>query len=224
MQPSPEGQLSLHQKTDLARAIIVLPSLSVIVFLRRRIGFRLLDSGWYVAVAIVVFLISQFTFDASRKFPHAMDWYALAILLFGAFHRAVAWFQFRKGTQPHSYSSGISIMQTRGTRPFVVRHNLINRIFDPLFAAAIGITIREAISAPFGNWLICAAVSLFCYELFIQSNTANRELDTADGLMEVSIQSKSVERFKGTANAATSRADTGIPTGLGADILPNDER
>jgi hypothetical protein len=209
-----------RQKVELLKAIAALPSLSVIVFLRKRIGFRLLDSGWYLAVAFVVYLIAIFNYDPSYPYPHAMEWYALGIVLFGAFHRGQAWFQFKKGTPPHSYSSGISIFLNRRTPQFIRRNRLANVVFDPLVTILTGAAVRIALSPIFGNWLMFAGVSLFLYELFIHANSINRDMDIADGLIAADIQSDSAKRFKGTTSAGSSENDGGaaIPTGLGSDI------
>lgn len=212
--------MTYKQKVELVQALASLPALSVIVFIRRRIGFRLLDSGWYVIVAIIVYLIAWFNLNPQARYPYAMEWYALGIVVFGAFHRAVAWFQFQKGNQPHSYSSGISIFETSRTPRFFRRYRLANRLVDPFVAAVVGLLVKVDVSDVFGTWLLFSGASLFLWELFIQGRAVGRDLDTADGLMEAGMQSDTVKHFERKGKAADVGSDGGpvISTGLSSDI------
>ena len=203
---------------DLAKMVMVLPSLSVIVFLRTRIGYRLLDSGWYLGVALVVFLIGTFNIDPSSPFPHAMEWYAGAIAVMGATHRMIAWSQLRRGTQPHSYSSGVSWLGLRLLPKFLRQGGTPNWLLDPLATAITGLIVSEKLSPAFGGWLLVAAVSTLFLEIILSVKSADRDMDVADGLIMAEVQSDSAKRFGGGAGSEESDGGAVISTGLGADL------
>lgn len=215
-----QQQMTYQNKKEVAIGLLALPALSVIVFLRRRIGFRLLDSGWYLLVAVAVYFIALFNYDPRRPFPHLMEWYALSIALMGALHRMVAWLQLRRGNQPHSYSPGVSLFFTKRTPRFM--RAIAHVVVEPLVVLLVGFLVRDSFSIPMGNWLIFAAASLMFYEIFLTLSHADREMDIADGLLAAHGQGEAVQKFGGVAgSAASSGKSEPISTGLGKDIRRN---
>lgn len=212
--------MTLKQKLDLSLSIASILSLSVIVFIRRRIGFRTLDSGWYLAVALLVYILAVFNPEPDSPFPDLMAWYALAIVVLGAFHRLLAWIQIQRGTPSHSYSSGISIFELRWFPRFVRVWRLTNRFVDPAFTLMVGWYIRHDLSVALGNWLIFTSVCLAFYELFVQRSITNLVLDLSDGLTVAESQGATVKRLR-QAQASPSAVHSdgeAISTGLGKDI------
>ena len=210
--------MSFKEKLDRAKTIMILPSLSVIVFLRYRIGYRILDSGWYLGVALVVFLIGAGTYDARSPFPAAMQWYSGAIVVLGATHRVIAWFQLRKGTQPHSYSTGISRLGFSFLPKWLRSPGLANAIYDPLVTAIVGFIVHQNISPAFGDWLFVAAVSTLFLEIFISVKSADRDMDIADGLIVAGVQAQTVKQWDGGGIESTNDGHGAISTGLGRDL------
>lgn len=210
--------MTYREKVNLFKNITAIVSLSVVVFIRRRIGFRLLDSGWYVLAAIAVGLIALFTYDPGSRFPRVMFWYALGILVFGAVHRAIAWFQFRRGTQPHSYSTGISIFELLPIPRFLRGGRAMNAVFDPFAIGITGIVVRERVFEPLGNWLMFSAICLFLSEIFMQAHAVNRDMDVADGLVTAGVQAEAAKRFEGVKDDSGADSGVPVPTGLGRDI------
>lgn len=217
MQHSQQSQMTWKQKMDLTKAIFCLPSLSVIVFLRSRIGYRLLDAGWYVAVAFLVYLIGVFNYDERQPHPYVMQWYAVAIVVMGAFHRAVAWVQLRRGTQPHSYSTGLSWLGYRILPKWLRKGGAPNWLFDPALTFTAALIIHEQFSHALGVWLLIAGGSTLFLEMVLSANAAQRDMDVADGLIMAGEQSQTVKRWKGS-EASTSDQSRPISTGIGDDL------
>lgn len=216
-QPQQSG-MTLQQKMEIAKTIMLLPSLSVIVFLRRRIGYRLLDSGWYLGVALIVYLIAFFSYDPRSRYPNAMHWYAGGIVVMGAIHRAIAWMQLRRGTQPHSYATGISWLGFGFLPSWMRSPGMANCLYDPLLTAVIGVVIYKTFSHAFGYWLLTAAASILFLEILLGKKAADREMDIADGLIAAETQAQAVGRFETTSRQRDGDDGGVVATGLGDDV------
>lgn len=222
--------LSLFEQYRIFKNLLIFPALTVMVLSRRNIGYRLVNPGWMIVMAFIVWFIAVTCQDPKRpdELNMYMRGYAYAIFGFGLLQRFQAWKAIRKGSPWHSYDTGVSFFEV--SLPFLrFQNRFTKRFIDPAFIAAVGwFVIARYISIPFGYWVIFAAWCLFWVEAFSHERAVERDLDVADGLIAAEAQSDTAQHFERRGSRSTSSAENAaIPTGLGRDIenrLPRNRR
>ena len=202
-----------------------LPGYTVMVFVRRKIGLRLLSPLRLLRAAILLYFYSQigvYWLHGSLLDLRLVEYFDAAFLLFATAHYIRSWRSFNRGDKGHSFSSGFSHLEAKLRLPrFLRRNRHIYRTLDPLLVAVTGLCLLK-VSLPLALWLIASALSLQSFEQARYLAVLTRDIDIVDGLTEAEIQQQTVEYFRPkatTSNPLSSSADA-LQTGIGPDIEP----
>lgn len=218
MQQQQSTPLSFFQKAEIVRNLLVFPALTLLVFFRRNLGYRLVRPGWVLGMAFLVWMIAMLFQDPVRgRLNLFMMVYAYAIAGLGLFHRLKAWWFLRKGRAWHTYDPGTSGFESMLPR-FARRNRIVARVFDPIVSAFFGLFVMIFVSPAFGYWLIFSAFCLFWFEMFVHHNAVDRDLDLSDGLISANVQSESAKHFTQPVDSGKKSEGAAIPTGVAEDI------
>ena len=225
MPPNQQNQQATD--TNAFQELCFFPALTVMVFMRRRIGLRLLKPTRLIGAFVLLYLYSGFgvaLLGGTYKDMQAVQIFALAFALLAIAHYWRSWREFNRGIRLHSYSSGISHVEVQNRLPrFFKSHRRIYRIVDPFFCLIISFYVM-VLSHPLGLWIAVSSFSLRIFEQARYEAALTRDLDIVDSLTEGGIQQQTVEYFSGGQpqdRAIKQRAlehNSGIPTGVAPDI------
>ncbi len=224
---------------DFFNGLMLLASLTVMVFARRKVGFRLLQPTRLIGMAAVVLFFAYFCFHApvapfgmapgGMYQPNAapppaaigngviLTIYAIGLVAFGLIQRRMRWNDICKGVRWHTYSTGLSYFEFLPFSTYVV-----HRFVDPVVCFVAGMIVGM-FSTPLGMWIMFSAVALGFVEQATFQKALERDLDVLDSMFESEVQGEVVQHFDGGNGPASQKplnlADTaGIPTGLAPDI------
>ena len=220
MEDKPQSTSTILDKIDMMRKIAIFPALTVMIFLRRGIGFRLLKPNWLLVLAIIMIGVALVFPAAAAPFGPALIIYALAMLGWGSYQRWQRWKDITQGVRWHTYSPGISYLEKIPWPVFSQSHRRINRFVDPIAVCIVGF-VALAVSHLLGLWLEVAALFLYVYEQQLYEAMLNHDLDILDGLIASEVQGETVKHFQQAQPEDKVRSidDTaGIPTGVAPDI------
>ena len=194
-------------------------ALSVMVFIRRDLGYRVLNP-------LHIFLLSAaLAFAASVGEPSYPDdgfdallYFSLFVFVFATIQRAKRAREYRRGIIDHSYYLGTSLFDFRWLPRFIRRNRKIARFFDPLLCVTIGILLLPVAGA-LGLWLMIAGIALASFEGGVQRSEMDVNLNAVDGIIQSHFQSQAVGDFDDGQSTFQRPRVKGIPTGLGPDIL-----
>jgi hypothetical protein len=208
------------EKIDLIRAFSLFPAITVMVFIRKKIGFRMVKPTWLVILTIIMLLVPVIFKAVAAPFGFLMVIYALAVLGLGLWQRWQRWCELCRGERWHSYSPGISYLENLPWPPVLKSHRRVNRFIDPAAVAIVALIIGIVLSHGLGVWLMFCAFFLYVFEQNLYEKQLNRDLDTLDGLFAAEVQGEVVKRFEDGAQAEqqTLEQTGGIPTGLSPEI------
>jgi hypothetical protein len=223
--------LSWQQKVEFVQGLMLYPALTVMVFLRRKVGFRQLKPARLVGMAALLMIFAYFSGNAPTL-PFGMEQpapsptssgigltiYAIAMLAWGLFQRRQRWIDLKKGVRWHSWTTGFSWFEFLPLDSYI-----IHRYIDPLVCIIIGALV-SIVSHPLGLWLMFSGAGLGIYEQAVYEKALERDIDMHDGIVETEVQAQVAEHFrKGAAGQVSvkplSIEETGgIPTGIAPDI------
>lgn len=226
--PMSLSDLTLSQKMDIALWLLEFPSLSVLIFLRRKVGYRTLKPLRLFIIAVVLcylgnphaqlFNIGERLIPIGVESPLAM--FGTVVLIVGLVQRWFRWRDIRKGVLWHTHSRGVSYFEF-----LPIPLTYVYRFVDPIVAFFIGGFIGQLPwMSSLGTWIIFSAVCLFVLESYIRDKQLDHDLDILDNLVLSEVASKTVQHFSGgaTAGSGTQSASlsetAGIPTGVASDI------
>lgn len=219
MAREPKPGPTFMQQYAMAQAFMKFPALTLMVFLRRDLGYRLLNPLVLIAVfgvLAVVAILAMPGNEAAR--PVDLLIFAGLGFLSGIAQRIRRWLEMERNVRQHSYYIGSSPFNQRWLPDFFRRHRRTARLLDPLFCAAIGLSLLP-FSRALAMWLIFSAFCLRAYEDGIFNRERTQELDISDGLIESKIQGDNVEHFsEPTGPGQNPPAEAGVPTGIADDI------
>jgi|GEM_PF-1543605 len=227
--------LSWQQKIEFVQGLMLYPALTVMVFLRRKVGFRQLKPSRLAGMTALLLALAYFSGSASpipfgaSAMPDgtqpatnnggmALTVYAIAMLAWGLFQRRQRWNDIIKGMRWHTRTSGLSWFEFLPIPSYIV-----HRYLDPLVCFIIG-ALLSLVSHALGLWLMFSAAALSIYEQAVAEKALERDLDVLDGLFEAEVQAEAVQHFTGGATGQSSEMPlsiektAGIPTGLAPDI------
>src|SRR5580658_5883300 len=126
--------LTLSEKMKIVQYLSILPAITIMVFMRRKVGFRMLKPSWLIGMAFFLMFIDGITninfliFHSAgfyfREFPYVM-------LLFGFFQRYRRWRELCDGVRWHTFSPGISYLELLPLPAFLKAQRRIYRFLDP---------------------------------------------------------------------------------------------
>jgi hypothetical protein len=231
--PMSLNDLTMNQKIDFVLWLLEFPALTVLVFLRRRVGFRTLKPLRLFIMAMILCYLgnpNSHLFNLGERlvpvdFSTPLSMFGSLVLIVGLIQRWLRWREIRKGVMWHTYSRGVSYFEFL---PLRIDH--VYRYVDPTIAFIAGLFISQV---PWfrglGTWIVLSSFALFMLEQYIYDKQLSHDLDILDNLFISEVQSRTVEHFtrgrEGEKAERTSLSDTaGIPTGVAADIAAQIDR
>lgn len=212
----PNDEIPLKVSLDFLKWLSQFPALTVMVVLRRDLGYRALN---LLSLTIMTGILLAVASDAKpENRPQDLMIFAVVMFLLGFTQRIRRWWQFRQGVRQHSYYIGTSPFDFRWLPGFIRNERRIARYLDPLVCILIGFALLRYSSVCLALWLLFAGAALRTFEDVIYKRELHQRLDTIDGLVMSEIQAERVERFSQQAEANPQQQRTGVPTGLGDDI------
>jgi hypothetical protein len=213
--PELDDEIPLQVNWELMKALSRFPALTVMVCLRRDLGYRAVSLLALVVMTAILIALASNAKPENR--PQDLMIFALVMFLLGSTQRIRRWRQFRQGVRQHSYYIGTSPFDFRWLPGFIRNERRIARYLDPLVCVVIGFWLLRY-SVCLALWLLFAGVALRAFEDVIYKRELHQRLDTIDGLVMSEIQADNIERFTKEAAANPQHQRTGVPTGLGDDI------
>ena len=167
--------LPFTEKMKLVQAMMLFPALTVVVFLRRRLGYRILNPAWLFGVTFFMCIAAAVVQNPEVN-PEDLMVFALFVLIFGGGQRAARWREFRQGVLQHSYYLGDSILESLPLPRFLRYERRVCRIVDPTLCVAIGLAL-QSISRVLGLWLIFSGLSLRVVEGAMRRKQIEKEFE-----------------------------------------------
>lgn len=220
MQNQSRPELTFFEKMEVAKWLCKFPALTVMLMLRRNLGYRIVGPGALLVVFLVMVGLSEW---ASAETPNAegLFVFALAVLVTGFAQRAKRKLEVRDGELSHTYYIGDSDLQRLPWPRFMRAERRIERFLDPLVCLLIGFSVGKYFSPALGCWIFCSGLCLRIFEAEIHKREVKRELDILDGMVESEMQAEAVNRLSvriEQLEKQASQTSSGIPTGYGPDI------
>jgi hypothetical protein len=218
MPPQPQQGPTFRESYATAKWLMQFPALSVMVFFRHDLGYRLLDPlrVFGITIFLVFFGVLAQPGNESAE-PIALFYFGICFFVLALAQRIKRWFQFNRAVRQHSYYIGTSPFAFRWLPSFMHRNRRVARFIDPLFCGLIAFAFYP-LSHALTCWLIFSAFCLRAYEYMIHERDRNLDLDSIDGLIHAESQGRTVEQFENVQSSRPQQQATGIPTGLGPDV------
>ena len=224
MPPQPQQGPTFRENYATAKWLMQFPALSVMVFFRHDLGYRLLDPLRVLGITIFLIFFGVLAQPGNESAePIALFYFAICFFVLAVVQRIKRWFQFNRAVRQHSYYIGTSPFAFRWLPEFMHRNRRVARFIDPLFCGLIAFAFYP-LSHALTCWLIFSAFCLRAYEYMIHERDRNLEMDNIDGLIHAERQGRTVEQFENVQDARPQNQATGIPTGLGHDVREHIKR
>ena len=209
--------MTFSDKMEMMRNLMVFPALTVMVLLRKNLGYRLLNPLHICGMALLLFVVGALAINTPRH--EALQWFAGAVLFLGIGQRVRRMIDAWRGIRLHSYYIGDSMFVSKRMPKFLRRNRRFTRFFDPFVCIIVGVLLLEP-CRPLGAWLILSGFALRVLESTVHKRSENRDLDTIDGMIASEVQAETVEEFMDGPDDRRQHQDAaeGIPTGLSSDI------
>ena len=217
-QPQQSQNQSFIQHFQSAQWLVQFPALTVMLWLRRDLGYRMVSPIRVMPVTGILFVV---TVLASPGNDDARPVYLLifAVLTFviGIYQRVRRWIQMERKVRQHSFYIGSSPFDFRWLPDFFRRNRRVARFIDPLVVMLIGLAVFQ-FSRALGMWLLFSGLSLRIHEQSVHQRERTMSLDIIDGMILSERQSQIVEEFEASSGWHRQKNTDGIPTGLSDDI------
>ena len=219
MPPQPQQGRTLREQLELTQWLMQFPALTVMVWLRRDIGYRLLNPlGLLAVTAFLLFFSALAQSRNGDNQPVFLLLFAVVTFILGISQRIRRWREINRGVRQHSYYLGTSPFDGLRWLPnFCRRNRRIARFVDPIFCAVIGLALIP-VSPILTLWLVFAGACLRSFEYTVHQREWNLALDTVDSIIISEVQGRTVEQFEETPATPPQQPTTGLPTGIGNDI------
>ena len=227
-EPQQRPRIPFRQVVEFLNRLTEMIALTVMVFLRRDIGHRLL-SPLHAMIAFAILAI----FGAMLEEHHpdsgmgGLYCFAALSLVLMAGQRAKRMRDFRNGLAHHSYYIGTSPFDFHWLPYWIRRERRVARKIDPLFCFCVGAAFLP-LSLSLGIWIIVAGLCLHGYEQTVFLRDLNTKMDMIDNLIVSSVYGDEMAQFTQPPSPARQRPASqknrpnapknGLPTGLGEDI------
>lgn len=215
MPPQPQREATFAEKMQFVQNLMFFPALSVMVLLRRNLGYRLLNPLHIAGVALVLFVFGALAIDIPNH--EALQLFAGLVFVAGLAQRLRRWIDIRRGAQLHSFYVGDSRFERKWFPAFLRRNRRFTRIFDPLLCIIGGILLLEP-CRPLALWFVLSGLALRFLECKVRRESQDRDFDTRDSMIESEIQEDVLEQYSMRIHKPSDGEVNGIPTGYAADI------
>lgn len=221
MQGQQQRTTTLAEKMDIVTGLALFPAMTIMVFLRRKLGYRFLSPIRYQVMVLLIWALAGFSIvSGNTASVLALSLFGLVVLILASVERYLRWRDIKQGVSWHTYSRGISWFSF-----LPLRETTVKRFIDPAAAAIIGLLL-SFLFPWLGYYIIFSAACLFIFESADYQRSINLMLDQLDSLVESEIVSGNVAYYAGDG-AATERPleqTAGIPTGTDPDLAAAIER
>ena len=219
---------SIGRKVNFGLWIADVAALSVHVFLRRKIGFRIVEPVTIIVLAVLMFFgpnvilipLDWFLpppFHLLYETTSVLPLFGLLVLIAGLFHRLRHWRQIKRAeTTWMTTSRGVSHFEF-----LPIPQHLVYRFVDAGVCFFCGWLIKHYLDeAVWGYWVMFASVCFLIVEHQSYSTQLNHSLDMLDSMIAARAQSRLVQFYSQDRNEIRlSRTETaGLPTGIGRDV------
>jgi hypothetical protein len=206
---------SLLENYAFAKWLTRLPALTIMVILRRDMGYRLLNVGVLTAVFGLLFVVTVLATpgnEAANTTPLLI--FAAVGYFNGIAQKIRRWRDMNRGIVIHSYYLGSSPFEFKWLPDFMRRNRRVARFGDPIIAAIIGLALFP-FSHALSLWVTFSAFCLRAYEHQIFQRELARGFDFGDSIIEAEIV---IEQQNPAPTSSQNQETSGIPSGLGNDI------
>jgi hypothetical protein len=201
----------------LITLLLAVPSLSVMVLLRRKIGYRTLQPWMLMLAFLALFAMGAWSL-ISGSFASRNLGVTNALMLIIAFvmaasgfaQRRGAWKRIATGARWHTKSRGISFL---AALPFP--EHVVQRFVEPIFCIVAGFILMPTVSVMLGLWLAFSGACLGVLEGIIYDVQLNKMLDQLDGLVEAEVAAENNAFF---SQGQTERQTPGIESMAGITV------
>ena len=210
-----QSTTTLAEKTAIIAGVALFFATPVLIFIRRRPGYRFLNPIQILVMFFLLDLLSGATEATGGAAAFTITLlFAWATLIVGMIKRRARWQEIKKGVSWHTRSRGVSFFT--GILPF--SDSMIKRWFDPLATLAVGL-LCLLFDRYLGYYLIFAAFCLLLFETWDYDRSLNQMLDTLDSLVDSEVMTENVEYYSQPNVQQRPVLETaGIPTGIAPDI------
>jgi hypothetical protein len=234
-----QQRTTIAEKVDIAAGLALFPAITVMVFMRRKLGYRFLSPIKLFVMFLILWAVGGVSTIVNAKTQTAtyggtsisatatspadglapFIFFALAMLIVGMIERYLRWRDIKKGVSWHTYSRGISWFSFL---PF--NDTIIKRYIDPAACLIVGLLVMLVFKW-LGYYIILSAFCLFLFEAVDYERAINRMLDVLDSLVESEVVSENVEFYTtGKPTEKPIEQTAGIPTGVSPDLAAAIER
>ncbi len=213
-------ELTLGEKMKIVQILSIYPALTVMVFSRRKLGFRMLKPSRLIGVAMLLVVVND-VFGFFNGLGFWFSEYPWIFLGFAFFQRWRRWQEICRGERWHTMSPGISFLEDLPLPEILTSHRRIYRFVEPVAYYILGCILVHLGLAALGRWIAFAGFCSFIFEQTVYERQLDRDLDTLDGLVAAEVQAETAEHFSGdmvSVNQRTLTDTAGIPTGVAFDI------
>jgi hypothetical protein len=213
--------MPLQEKVQMVQWLTLFPALTIMVFIRRKVGYRMLKSTWLVIMAAILFALGGFASTTSQPHSYLIYLYALAMLGAGFYQRQARWSELCAGVRWHTRTVGISYLEYLPLPHFLLAYRRVYRFGDTALCFAVGVITALLLSHILGAWIMFSAFALYIFEQAVYEKELERDLDTLDCLITSEVQGETVEHFDGAQPGDKQRTleeTAGIPTGIAPDV------
>lgn len=220
---------------DCFNGLMLFSSMSVMVFMRRKVGYRQLQPTRLIGMSLVLGLAAYLFANLPSSLPligmrqaptvspeavtngFVLGTFAVAMVVIGLIQRHQRWNDICHGVRWHTWSLGLSYFEFL---PLPV--GIVYRFVDPVVCFLIGMVVHN-VSPALGFWVELSAFALAYVEQVSFQGALDRDLDLLDGLVESEIQASVMEHYSDGTGQSTEQPlsimDTaGISTGIAPDI------
>jgi hypothetical protein len=222
-QKAPEQELTLSEKAKIIQNLAGYPALTMMVFIRRKVGYRMLKPSRLITMAFILKFVGGLTSIIPFATPVGIIYseFPVVMLAFGFFQRWRRWKELCNGERWHTMSPGISYLELLPLPAFLRAHRRIYRFVEPLSLFFGSMLIGMFFSQGLGRWVFFCSFCLFIYEQAIYERQLDRDLDVLDSMIAAEVHKETVEFFEAPDSAQQERTiqeTSGIPTGVAFDI------
>jgi hypothetical protein len=215
--------LTLSDKMKIVQYLAIFPAITIMVFMRRKVGFRMLKPSRLIGMAFFLWFIGDlFNMLPFTKPPGFIyDRFPLLLLAVGFLERYRRWRELCNGERWHTMSPGISYFELLPLPATLRSHRRIYRFVDPAACFIFSMLFGIFFSQPLARWFAFSSFCLFIFEQTLFEKQLDRDLDILDGLVTAEVRNETVKHFEGPQPGGEQRTleDTaGIPTGASFDI------
>jgi hypothetical protein len=186
---------------DFSGAITIVMAGSLLVFIRRNIGVRLLMRRRFVVAAALLIGLSYI----EHPFDQWLTRFAIAVVILVFFHHARHMRRIKRGTPDwHSYDTGRSLIFSFLPLP----RFLIHGVLEPAICGALGWWLAGRSNTTFylGWWIILSSMLLFFLENTIRVARRESLFDLGDTIVESEHFARRAEAFTNQPEASNGSA------------------